>query len=176
MLAQYISHDDKMLRYIEHNLYKLEKTKIAFEHYWPIDAKLCRPTFNYPKLHATSHFVQCIRDYGSTVNYDTTHSKVAHKYLLKAFYNKTNKKQYDTQIQQHNIRHTNVIAIKDVVISKKAQEKEGHLVVKNTDKIAQAEVARTWSPINLDGKLMWAISNVDIDTARDLGLTGIKKH
>ncbi len=57
MLAQYVSHDDETLRYMEHALYRLEKTKIAFESHRPIDAKLCRPTFNYPKFHAISHFV-----------------------------------------------------------------------------------------------------------------------
>ena len=66
--------------------------------------------------------------------------------------------------------------MKDVIISKKALEKEGQLVVRNADKIALAEVGRTSSPMDLDGKYMWAISNVDIDAARDLGLTGIKKH
>ena len=92
MLAQYVSHNDKTLRYMEHALYKLEKTKIAFKHHRPIDSKLCRPMFNYPKLHAVTHFAKCIRDYGSAVNYDIAHSEAAHKYLLKAFYNKTNKK------------------------------------------------------------------------------------
>ena len=57
MLAQYVSNNDEMLRFMEHALYRLEKTKIAFEHNRPIDAKLCRPTFNYPKFYATSHFV-----------------------------------------------------------------------------------------------------------------------
>ena len=41
MLAQCISHDDETLRYMEHALYRLKKTKIAFEHYRPSDAKLC---------------------------------------------------------------------------------------------------------------------------------------
>ena len=83
---------------MEHVLYTLEKTKIAFEYHRPIDSKLCRPTFNYPKFHAINHFVQCIWDYGSKVNYDIAHSKAAHKYLLKAFYNGMNKKEYDSQI------------------------------------------------------------------------------
>ncbi len=99
MLTQYVSHDEETLRYIEHALYRLEKTKIAFEQYQFMDSKLCRPTFNYPKFHVISHFVRCIREYGSVVNYDTTHSKAAHKYLLKAFYNKTNKKKYKLQIR-----------------------------------------------------------------------------
>ncbi len=99
MLAQYVSYDEETLRYMEHALYRLEKTKIVFEQYRPIDSKLCRPTFYYPKFHVINNFVQYIRDYGSAVNYDTTYSEAAHKYLLKAFYNRTNKKEYNLQIR-----------------------------------------------------------------------------
>ncbi len=60
MVAQYMSHDEEMLCYMEHVLYRLEKTKIAFEQHWPINSKLCQPTFNYPKFHAISYFVWCI--------------------------------------------------------------------------------------------------------------------
>ena len=176
ILAQYVSNDDKTLRYMEHALYRLEKTKIAFKHQWPIYSKLCRPTFNYPKFHAVTHFTQCIRDYSSAVNYDTAHSEAAYKYLLKTFYNRTNKKNYDAQIWQHNVRHPNVIAMKAVIISKKALKTERQLVVKNADKIVLAEVGRTSSLMDLDGKYMWAISNDDIDAARDLGLRDIKKQ
>ena len=176
MLVQYVLHDNETLRYMGHALYRLEKIKIAFEYYQTINSKLCQPTFNYSKFYAVTHFAQFIRDYGSAVNYDTAHSKAAHKYFFKTFYNKTNKKEYNAQIWQHNIRHTNVIAIKDVIISKKALKKEGQLVVRNADKIALVEVRKTSSPMDLDDKYIWAISNVDIDAAKDLGLTGIKKH
>ena len=98
MLAQYVLHDEETLRYIEHALYRLEKTKIAFEQHRPIDSKLCQPTFNYPKFHTISHFIWSIRNYGSAINYNTAYSKAAHKYLLKAFYNKMNKKEYESQI------------------------------------------------------------------------------
>ncbi len=57
MLAQYVLYDKETLRYMEHALYRLKKTKIVFEKYWPINSKLCRPTFNYPKFHVISHFV-----------------------------------------------------------------------------------------------------------------------
>ena len=40
MLAQYPSHNDETLFYIEHALYRLDKIKIAFENHCPIDAKL----------------------------------------------------------------------------------------------------------------------------------------
>lgn len=57
------------------------------------------------------------------VNYNTTHSKVVYKYLLKVFYNKTNKKLYDLKIWQYNIRHTYIIAIKDIIVLEKVREK-----------------------------------------------------
>ena len=98
MLAQYVSHDNKTLRYMEHALYKLEKTKIIFEYHQPINLKLYQPIFNYPKFYAVTHFAQCIQDYGSAINYNTANYKAAYKYLLKAFYNRTNKKEYDLQI------------------------------------------------------------------------------
>ncbi len=123
-------------------------TKIAFEQHWPIDSKLCQPTFNYPKFHTISHFVQCIWDYSSTVNYNTAHNEAAYKYVLKAFYNRTNKKEYNLQIRQHNICHTNIIAMKDIIISKKARE-DKMLSESIADTIAPAEVARVSSPVDL---------------------------
>ena len=41
MLAQYVLYDNETFRYIEHALYKREKTKIAFEHHQLINFKLC---------------------------------------------------------------------------------------------------------------------------------------
>ncbi len=96
---------------MEHVLYRLNKTMIAFENHHPIDAKLFRPTFNYPKFHVMTHFVKYIRDYKSTINYDTAHSKAIYKYLLKAFYGRINQKEYESQILKHNICHTNIIAM-----------------------------------------------------------------
>ena len=66
--------------------------------------------------------------------------------------------------------------MKNVIISKKALKKERQLVVRNADKIALAKVRRMSSPMDLDCKYIWAISNIDIDATRDLGLTSIKKH
>lgn len=84
---------------MKHILYRLKITKIEFEQYRLIDTKLCQLTFNYPRFHITSHFVQYIWDYCIMINYDTIYSKVAHKYLLKIFYNKMNKKEYNLQVR-----------------------------------------------------------------------------
>ena len=105
-----------MLRYIKYAFYKFEKTKIVFKYYRPIDLKLYWPIFNYPKFYTVTYFAQYIGNYNSAINYDTTHSKAAYKYLFKAFYNKTNKKEYNLQIRKHNIHHMNVIIIKNMII------------------------------------------------------------
>ncbi len=123
MLAQYVSNDEKTLHYIEHIFYRLEKTKTAFQQYRPINSKLCQPTFNYPKFYAISHLIQYIWDYNSAVNYDTVHNEVAHKYLLKVFYNKTNKKEYELLIWQYNMWYTNKIIMKNIIILEKVRKK-----------------------------------------------------
>ena len=133
---------------MEHALYRLEKTKIAFEQYWPIDSKLCQPTFNYPKFYVISHFVQYIWDYNSAVNYDTAHSKAVYKYPLKVFYHKINKKKYKSQIWQYNVRHTNIIAMKEIIILEKTREKE-KLSEGPADTTAPAKVARVSSLVDL---------------------------
>lgn len=38
-----------------------------------------------------------------------------YKYFFKAFYNRTNKKEYNSQIRSHNLRHTNIIAMKNII-------------------------------------------------------------
>ena len=123
----------------------------------------------------TSHFVQCIWNFGSAVNYNIAYSKAAHKYLLKAFYNKTNQKEYNSQIRQHNICHMNIIAIKDVIaVAERGRENGELLVIKNMDKTVIAEVAKVSSAIKLGHKYSQAISNADIDVAGNLGLIDIK--
>ena len=92
MLVQYILHHDKILRYMEHALYRFEKIKIAFEHYQSIDPKLCWLFFNYPKFYVINHFIHYIWNYCSVINYNIVHNESVYKYLLKAFYNKRNKK------------------------------------------------------------------------------------
>ena len=139
ILTQYVSYDEETLYYMEHALYRLKKTKIVFEQHWLIHSKLCRLTFNYLKFDVIRHFVQCIWNYSSMVNYNTAHSKTVHKYLLKALYNKTNKKKYKSHIWQHNVRHINIITIKDGIISEKVREKK--LSEGPVDTTVPAEVA-----------------------------------
>ena len=50
------------------------------------------------------------------INYNMEYSKVAHKYFLKAFYGRINKKEYKSQILEHNIYYTNIIAKQDAIL------------------------------------------------------------
>lgn len=52
------------------------------------------------------------------------HSNITYKYLLKVFYNKTNKKDNKLPIGQNNVRYTNKITMKDEIILKKANKKK----------------------------------------------------
>ena len=47
--------------------------------------------FNFSKFHAMTHYVNFIYKYGSVDGFDTSHDEVAHKYLVKAFYDQINK-------------------------------------------------------------------------------------
>ncbi len=65
--------------------------------------------------------------------------------------------------------------MKDVIISEKAREDE-MLSESITDTTAPAEVARVSSLVDLVGRYNWVMSNVDLNTAKELGLTSIKKY
>ena len=65
--------------------------------------------------------------------------------------------------------------MKDVISEKKTKEKE-KLSESIADTIALAEVAYILSLVDLARKYMWAINNLDLDAAKELELTGIKKY
>ncbi len=62
----------------------------------------------------------------------------------------TNKKEYELQIWQYNVRHTNIIATKDVIISEKARKKK--LSEGPANPTVSAEVARALRSIDLAWK------------------------
>lgn len=115
MLAQSLPHNNEILFYINHVLYRFDKTKIAFENHSLINTKLLRPTFHYPKFYIMTHFLKSIWDYRSAINYDTTYSEAAKKYFFEAFYGRINKKEYKLSIFKHNIHYTNRIAMQDAI-------------------------------------------------------------
>ena len=73
-------------------MYRIDKTKVAFQKLCPIDKKTEAGHFNFPKFHVMTHYVTCIREYGTADNFDTEHSEVGYKYYVKTFYGRTNKR------------------------------------------------------------------------------------
>lgn len=168
-------HNKETLHYIKYVLYSLKKTNIAFKQHQLIDSKLCRSTFYYFKFYAISHFVYCIWDSCSVVNYNTAYSKAAYNYLLKVFYNKTNKKKYDSQIWQYNVRYINIIATKNIIILGRVRKKE-KLSKNITETTTLAEMPWVSSYINFAWRYRWSMSNVNLDVVKKLKLTGIEKY
>lgn len=62
-----------------------------------------------------------------------------------------------------------------IVMAEKARENK-KMLVKKGNKAVMAEVTRVSTAIDISNKYRWVISNANIDTARDLGLTNIKKY
>ena len=65
--------------------------------------------------------------------------------------------------------------MKNIIILEKAWE-EKKLSEGIADTTLLAEMAQVSSSIDFAGRCKWAMSNVDLDTTKELGLTGIKKY
>ena len=119
------------------------------------------------------HFVKYIQDYRSAINYDIVHSETAYKYLCKAFYGRTNKKEYKSQILEHNIRHINVIAMQNAILIAKIpveSAKKKEIVVD----MANVEVTRICSVTNVLLKYDWHLDPTDNEAPVDL--KNVKKY
>lgn len=91
-LAQYASHDDMTLQYMDDALESFHKNKIVFQQLWP------QVNFNFPKLHSLLHFTKSIRLFGATDNYNTEQFERLHKDFAKNAYRATNKKEERPQM------------------------------------------------------------------------------
>lgn len=62
-----------------------------------------------------------------------------------------------------------------IAAAEKHKENQGPLIEK-VDKVMMAEVTKVLTAIDIDSKCKWVISNADMNAARDLRLTGVKKY
>src|SRR5580692_6023507 len=155
LLAQYKTHDDETLRYLEQALYRIDKTKVVFKRFRPVNKATDEGHFNFPKFHAMTHYTSCIREYGAADNFDTEHSEAAHKYHVKAFYGRTNKRQgYEDQICLHNTRRINMLAMANVLFHKKSR----YTTQSGND--IEAQVSVPTRPQNLY-QLSWEINHTN---------------
>ncbi len=117
ILAQYHSYDEETLQYLEHTLFWLNKLKNVFCHLWSECSDTDVDHFNILKLHAMTYYASQIQRYNSTDNFNTKHSEIAHKYLIKIFFNCINKwEMFQRQLLHHNTQHLNLLTMKDILL------------------------------------------------------------
>lgn len=91
-LAQYPIHTDDTLVLLEDALDQFHENKSIF-----VDLGVC-DSFNLPKLHFASHYVEKIKLFSTTDNYNTEYTERIHIDLTKHAYAATNYKDKFTQM------------------------------------------------------------------------------
>ncbi len=91
LIAQYKTHDEETLHYLDHALYRINKTKIVFKMLHPVNKTTDKGYFNFLKFHIMTYYTSCIQNFGTVDNFDMEHSEAEHKYHVKDFYRRTNK-------------------------------------------------------------------------------------
>jgi hypothetical protein len=91
-LAEYRSHDEETLEYIEHALDRINKIKEEFRDFRLKDRVTQEGHFNFPKFHVFTHYVSFIRKYGSLDGFDSAYPEIEYKIQIKEPYKRTNKR------------------------------------------------------------------------------------
>ena len=86
-LAQYPSHTDDTLQYLEEALQTFHENRSIF-----VDIGICR-NFRIPKFHSLLHYTKSIRYFSTTDNYNTKYTECLHIELAKEAYRATNRKE-----------------------------------------------------------------------------------
>ena len=91
LMAQYKTHDNETLCYMEQALYRIDKLKGAFKALCPLDKSTKEGYFNFPKFYIMTYYTTFIWEFGAADNFDIEHSEAGHKFYIKEFYARTNK-------------------------------------------------------------------------------------
>ena len=91
MLTFYKSQNEDILKYMTKALRRMNKLKIEFIDFRSVFKKIEKSHFNFFKFHVMNHYIKFIRLYDSVDQFDISHIKMTHKYLMKIFYQRTNK-------------------------------------------------------------------------------------
>jgi len=109
-IAQFPSQSEETLDLLTSSLSAFHENKVVFEELG------IRDGFNIPKIHSMQHYVESIRNYGATDNYNTEYTERLHIDLAKDAYKSTNFKDEFTQMtlwlerKEKVIRHGAFIA------------------------------------------------------------------
>ncbi len=95
----------------------MNKLKNVFRHLWSEHSDTDVDHFNISKLHAMIHYASQIWRYNSADNFNTEHSEIVHKHLIKIFFDCINKwEMFQRQLLHHNTQHLNLLAMKDILL------------------------------------------------------------
>ena len=78
MLIHYRTHDDLILNYMKHALYRIQKLKNVFRESRK-NKRNKKNHFNFLKFHILTHWIDHIKFYENFTNYDTAAEKTIHK-------------------------------------------------------------------------------------------------
>ncbi len=111
MLTSNRLHDDESLCYMNNAIYRINVLKEVFKQFQH------DKNFNYLKFHVISHYMNFIQRYESADDFDTSYMKIAHKFLIKDYYDLTNKqKNFQMQILHHNTWRVNMLAMRNIIL------------------------------------------------------------
>ncbi len=120
LIIQYRFHDDLILIYLQHVLYRLNIYKKIFRQSRLIVHEIEENNFNFFKFHVITHYVDFIKKYEAANEYNTFHDETRHKYMIKKFYCKINKREiFQTQFIEHNKKRIKILALKNKMRSTK---------------------------------------------------------
>ena len=117
-LAQYTSHDDVTLQYMEDALMKWKQNR---DYFLKEDV---REHFNIPKFHSLLHYVQVIRRFGVTDNYNTEAFERFHIDFAKKGWRASNKRNETPQMIRWLCRQEKVASFERWLGFKSGEEKK----------------------------------------------------
>ncbi len=157
MMTQYWLHDDESLRYMNNAIYRINVLKEVFKQFWHDE------NFNYFKFHVISHYINFIQKYEDANNFDTSYMKIAHKFLIKDYYDLTNKrKNFQMQILHHNTWWVNMLTMKDIILHdlitfrSEIDERMKVMITKSFKSLDLTQLEWDLSEMNLNQRWNWS--------------------
>jgi len=157
MMIQYRLHNDESLRYMNNAIYRINVLKEVFKQFQHDE------NFNYLKFHVISHYMNFIRRYEDADDFDTSYMKIAHKFLIKDYYDLTNKrKNFQMQILHHNTWRVNMLTMKDIILHdlitfrSEIDERMKVMITKSSRSLDLMQLEWSLSEMNLNRRWNWS--------------------
>jgi hypothetical protein len=117
LMTQYRSHDESILQYLQHAIYRMNVFKSIFVSARSSNKETKKEHFNFFKFHVMTHYIAFIRKYETANEYDIAHDEIRHKYMFKEYYIRINKRDtFLTQLIFHNDWRLKILIMKNMII------------------------------------------------------------